>query len=237
MKKSHKLYIFTGVIFLALIFIIILLVKFFGSDDYNQPLLNLNGEIKAESFAPASQPTISAKEKIVGSIKAPVKILVYEDYSNIFSANNYETIDKIKNEYNNQVVVAFRPYATKEKPISLEAAMAVECASEQDKRQEMRDGIFRAVKVDSLNNDGITGWANQIGLDQGKFNSCLTDIKKQGIMLQVAEDAKQFSVYGAPTIFINDELITGARPYDDYQDGDGNKVEGLNSLVVRQIEK
>lgn len=236
MKKLYKSYLLVGIIILAVIFIIVLLVKFSDLDQKKKTVIS-NKEVKAESFTPANQPTISTKENIIGSANAPVKILVYEDYSNIFSANNFETLNKIKDEYGSKIMIAVRPYATKAKPESLESAMAIECASEQDKWQEMREGIFRAVKNNSLNSDGISGWATQIGLNKEKFDQCLTDTKKQGIMLQVADDAKQFSVYGAPTIFVNDELITGARPYDDYQASDGTKVEGLKTLVARKIEK
>lgn len=232
LKKSYVLG--GAVIILALL--VLLIIKLSLKDD-TKVVSDLGKEVKAESFAPATQPTISASEKVMGSTKAAVKIVVYEDYSNIFSADNAENIKKLEDEFGNKIVVAVRPFAIREKPISLDAAMAIECASSQGKWEEMREGVFRAVKSDSLNSEGISGWAKQIGLDQDKFNQCLTDTEKQGIMLQVAADAQKFSVYGAPTVFVNDELVIGARPYDDYTDETGVKVEGLKSLVARQIAK
>lgn len=231
--KVKKTYLYFGVTLIALL-AIFLIIKLVWKDD--SQVVN-NSEVKAASFAPASQPTISADEKVMGSPRAAVKVVVYEDYSNIFSADNAENIKKLEDEFDNKVVVAVRPYTTREKPISLEAAMAVECASEQGKWEEMREGIFNAVRSKDLNSDGIIGFAKQIGLDQDNFAKCLTNAEKQGIMLQVATDAQKFSVYGAPTTFINDELIIGARPYDDYTDDTGAKIEGLKSLVTRQVEK
>lgn len=231
--KMKKTYLSIIAILTALV-AIFLIIKLVWKD--NTPAV-VNSEAKAASFTPAAQPTISADEKINGSIKAAVKIVVYEDYSNIFSADNSENVKKLEAEFGNKIVVAVRPYVAREKAMSLNAAMAIECASDQDKWEEMREGVFRAVKSNSLNIEGINGWAKQIGLDEDKFNKCLTDTEKQGIMLQVAADAQKFSVYGAPTIFINDELIVGARPYDDYVDEANIKVEGLKSLVQRQIEK
>jgi len=232
MKKS---YLWGGTVLLVGIIVILVVMKY-GASNSNQ-VIPLGSEVKAESFAPASQPTISANEKVIGSTGAVVKVVVYEDYSNIFSADNAENIKKLETEFGNKIVVAVRPYATREKPMSLSAAMAIECASEQGKWQEMRDGIFNVIKAGSLNIEGINGWAKQIGLDQNKFSNCLTDVTKQGIMLQVAADAQKFSVYGAPTIFINNELVVGARPYEDYTDETGLKIEGLKSLVSRQIGK
>ena len=232
--KIKKSYLYGGAILICLL-IVVLVVKLAWKD--NSTKLISSSEVKAASFAPASQPTISANEKVKGSTRATVKIVVYEDYSNIFSADNADNIKKIETEFGDKVVVAVRPYATREKPVSLEAAMAIECASDQNKWEDMRDGVFRAVRANSLNTEGINGWAKQIGLDQNKFDKCLTNTEKQGIMLQVAADAQKFSVYGAPTIFINNELVPGARPYNDYTDEAGAKIEGLHSLVARQIAK
>jgi protein-disulfide isomerase len=233
MKKK---FIWGGAIILVILVIALLLVKLEWKKNPEKSSSDLATVVKAESFAPASQPTISDKEKIVGSIKAPVKVLVYEDYSNVFSADNSEVIKKLETDFGDKVVVAVRPYVSREKPISISAAIAVECASDQGKWQDMRTDIFNAVKNNNLSVDGIKAAAGQIGLDQTKFGECLTSPEKQGIMLQVAEDAKKFSVYGAPTIFVNNELVVGARPYDDYLDESGAKVEGLKSLVERQIK-
>lgn len=230
--KIKKSYLYGGAILIGLL-IIVLVAKLAWKDNSNKIISG--SEVKAASFVPANQPTISANEKVMGSTNATVKIVVYEDYSNIFSADNADNIKKIETEFGNKVVVAVRPYATREKPVSLEAAMAIECASDQNKWSDMREGVFRAVKSNSLNTDGINGWAKQIGLDQDKFNKCLTNTEKKGIMLQVAADAQKFSVYGAPTIFINNELVPGARPYEDYTDETGAKIEGLHNLVARQI--
>ena len=233
MKKS---YILGGTIALIILVVILIAVKISWQKKSDQTS-SVGKAAIAESFIPASQPQISGQDKIIGSAKAPVKIVVYEDYANIFSADNAEVLKKIETDFGNKIAIAVRPYATREKATSLEAAMAVECGGEQGKWGEMRDGIFRVVKTGNLNSNGINGWARQIGLDQTKFSQCLTNAEKQGIMLRVAEDAKQFSVYGAPTIFINNELIAGARPYDDYSDKTGAKVEGLKSLVTKQVEK
>jgi len=233
MKKS---YIWGGAIILLVLILLLFVVKASWQKSPDKANTDLGTAVKADSFAPTNSPTISADEKIVGSISAPVKILVYEDYSNSFSADAADSIKKLETDFGDKLVIAFRPYAVREKPASIEAAMAVECAASQGKWPEMREAIFKDVRNSSLNTDQIKTDATTIGLDQDKFSKCLTDIEKQGIMLQVATDAKQFSVYGAPTIFVNNELVVGARPYEDYLDESGAKVEGLKSLVARQIK-
>ncbi|MEI6835526.1 MAG: thioredoxin domain-containing protein [Candidatus Falkowbacteria bacterium] len=234
MKKSS--YIWGGAIFLLIVIAGLFIIKASWQKNPDKANTDLGNAVKAESFAPTNSPTISADEKIIGSISAPIKVLVYEDYSNSFSADAADSIKKLETDFGDKLVIAFRPYATREKPASIEAAMAVECAADQEKWSQMREAILKDVKNSSLNSDQIKADATAIGLDQAIFGKCLTDVEKQGIMLQVATDAKQFSVYGAPTIFVNNELVVGARPYEDYLDEFGAKVEGLKSLVTRQIK-
>lgn len=236
-KNAKKAYLLGAIIVLIALIIILIIAKLTTTNNFSNTVTDSGTKAKSASFAPASQPKISADEKVIGSTRASIKVVVYEDYSNIFSADNADNIEKLKTEFGDKIVVAVRPYATREKPVSLEAAMSIECAGEQGEWKEMREGVFRAVRVNSLNTDGISGWAKQLGLDQDEFTKCLTDTEKQGIMLQVAENAQNFSVYGAPTIFVNDELVVGARPYDDYTDEDGVKIEGLKNLVARQLIK
>lgn len=224
------------VIFLTLLIAALLLLKSFWQDKVITASVQPAAAAKAESFLPAFLPTVSANEKLIGSITALVKILVYEDYTNTFSAELAQNLDKIKNDFGDKVVIAVRPFVLRDNAASMEAATAVECAVTEEKWTEMRSAIFTAVRSNNFGADKINAEVEKEGLDKEKFAKCLTSLEKQGIMLQVAEDAKQFSVYGTPTIFVGNELVVGARPYEDYLDETGAKVEGLKSLVERQIK-
>ncbi len=231
--KKSPLWIITIVVALALVALII--VKWRADFTQHQRDLKDTGS-KTSSFIPETEPELVNSDFMIGSPKAPVQIIVYEDYANQFSAENAINLEKIRNEFDNSVMVAVRPYASKEKPQSVLAAAAVSCAGDQEKWLEMREGIFRASAQNSLNETGIKGWAEQLGLDTEKFNACLTDGEKQGIMLQQTLAAREYSVYGAPTVFVNNDLIVGARPYEDYTDSDGYLVEGLKTIVARHLK-
>lgn len=231
--KKSPLWVITFVVALAFIILIIVKWRF----DFLTPRGNTqNRTPNANSFIPQVEPEFLDTDFILGPLKAPVKIIVYEDYASTFSADNAINLEKVRNEFDNSVAVAIRPYALKEKPQSVLAAVAVSCAGDQGKWSDMRDGIFRASAQESLNEAGIKGWAEQLGFDMDNFNACLTDEEKQGIMLQQTLAAREYSVYGAPTVFINNDLIVGARPYEDYTDSDGNLVEGLKTLVTSHLK-
>lgn len=231
--KIKKSYLYSVAILIILL-LIVLAIKSLSKDNLE---IVVDSEREVASFAPTNQPTISADEKVIGSTRAAVKVVVYEDYANVFSADNSLNIEKLEAEFGDKIVVAVRPYVLRQKTMSLESAMAIECALEQGKWEEMREGIFRAVRQEALNMEGINGWAKQINLDMDKFSQCLTDTEKQGILLQVTTDAQKFSVYGAPTVFVNNELVVGARPYEDYTDEKGVAILGLKSLVARELAK
>jgi protein-disulfide isomerase len=231
-----KRIVWSVIIFLFLLAAALVLLKSFWQDKVIYNNNKVVSVAQAESFVPASSPTVSAQEKIIGSINAPVKILVYEDYNNLFSAELAVSLSKIKEMFGDEVVIAVRPFVLRGDVVSLDSAMAVECSMTEGSWTDMRSVIFSAIINNDFSVDKINQEVEKQGLDKEKFTQCLTSLEKQGLILQVAENAKEFSVYGAPTIFVGNELIIGARPYEDYQDETGTKVEGLKSLVERQIK-
>lgn len=234
MKK--KSLIWGIVIFLSLLLLALLLLKSFLVDTKSENS-TLVPEVKAEVFTPSSLPTISADEKVSGNINASVKILIYEDYADTFSANLANTMERVRADFGDKVVMAFRPYVLKGNVASLDAAMAINCAADEGGDwAAMRQMVFQAVGSNTLSLEKISTKAEEQGLDKAKFAECLTSAEKQGIMLKVAEDAQRFSVYGAPTIFVNGELVVGARPYEDYLNEKGETVEGLKNLITRHLK-
>jgi protein-disulfide isomerase len=60
--------------------------------------------------------------------------------------------------------------------------------------------------------DAIRGYARQVGLDEGKFNTCVSD---QGNVARITQDLQTgnaLGVTGTPTFFINNKKLVGAQP-------------------------
>jgi len=110
-------------------------------------------------------------------------------------------------------------------------------ACSNDKWVEMRALLFAQVKNKQLSLDNFSANAKQIGLDENEFNTCLTNPEKSRTIEKSQEDSKTYSITGAPTMFVGDELVIGARPYDDYVDSNGDKIEGLKNLINRKLGK
>lgn len=223
---------------ITLVVTIALVILIFIKQKEEKPVIETVSPLtgKSVSFVADEPPVLSADDFVLGSEKADLKIVVYEDYASEFSATNADNLDRIRAEFGKSVAITVRPFAVREKADSLMAAMAVRCAGEQKEWEKMRTEVFKIVKADRLNQQSLAMAAQELKLNEEDFKSCLTNTEKQGIILQETAAAKSHSVYGAPTLFINDDIIVGARPYENYTDSDGKEVEGLKTIVSQYLQ-
>lgn len=194
------------------------------------------GDAKEQTYSAPKAPVMKDDDKIFGSKDAPVKIFVYEDSASIYSAKLADTLDKIYANEPNNVTIIVRPFVSENSSDSKKGALAIECAGDQDKWAAMRALIFSKTKNEELNSGELAGYAQQIGLDGSKFSACLTNQAKSAKIEELNSEAGSYDVIGAPTIFIGDEMILGARPYDDYVDSNGENVDGLKTIVDRKLK-
>jgi len=201
----------------------------------NEPVNTLS-DAQEQSYVAKTVPALTENDKVFGSIKAPLMIFVYEDYTSPYSAVLADTLDRINAETAGKSAVVVRPYVVKNSSLALQAALAVDCAAEQDKWKEMRALLFNKAKNQQLINDSFLSYAKQINLDEEKFQTCLTNLVKSGKIEQLALEAQGYGVQGTPTMFIGEEMILGARPYDDFEDSNGDKIEGLKALISKKLQ-
>jgi len=236
--KSLKKIIIPLIILLVIGFVIVIIVKNNKADLKNNKSEVLSiSDAKTQSYVVNSYPEVKDDDKMFGSEKAPLKIFVYEDNSNLFSAQLADSLDKIYSENSDEVIIIVRPYVAKNSSFVKEAALAVECAGDQKKWAAMRALLFAKVKNENLNPGDFSAYAEQINLDKEDFLTCLTNIEKSAKIEELSAEAAKYNVVGAPTMFIEDEMILGARPYEDYVDSNGDNIEGLATLIARKLNK
>lgn len=237
-KESKKLFLF---IFLALIIIVfsllILQIKSRESQREKQLVVLGTSDAKAQSYQSSSLPKVQEDDYLLGSSKAPLKMFVYEDNANIFSAQLAKTLDRLLVEYEDDLAIIVRPFVPRNSPLSQAAAVAIICAGEEDSWKEMRALLFAQVENANLSFTAPEKYASQLKLDEKEFLACLTNQTKSAKIEELTAAAKSYSVTGAPTIFIGDEMILGARPYDDYIDSNGDKIEGLKTVILKKLKK
>jgi protein-disulfide isomerase len=190
----------------------------------------------ADSLSPVR--AIDDSDHLAGDKNAPVKLIVYSDFECPFCGKYFDTLEQVKNEFGDKVAIAFRHFPLLNLHVyAMQAAIASECAAEQDKFWPMHDRLFADNKENKINEAQFKEDAKTIGLDQAKFNQCLaTEKYKDKVTAQMIE-AKNFNVNGTPTTFVNDRIVVGAYPFEDFTATDGVKTEGMKSIISKALNK
>ena len=222
------------VVVLVIVLVAAIVLGIVNSRKNKKPIANEQVTIagaKEQSYVANKYPEQIEGDKVFGEKNAKLKIFVYEDYSNLYSAQLADTLDKIKLENNNLDIIV-RPYVSAD-ALSKNAAVAMACSN--DKWVQMRALLFAQVKNKQINIDNFAANATQVGLNADEFKNCLTNPEISRTIEKSMEETSAYSVLGAPTMFVGDELVIGARPFDDYVDSNGDKIEGLKNLINRKL--
>jgi len=171
-----------------------------------------------------------------GDLDAPIQIIIYEDYSNYYNAQFNETLKQAQNEFKDTVNFVYRPYPVQNQGLASKSAQAVLCAQDQGKFADYRTKVYEKTLDRSLSANDLGIIAGEIGLDETEFNGCLAVGTYQSKVAGSIIEAKSFSVFGAPTSFINNELIIGARPWEDSFDSNQEKILGLKTIIEKQLQ-
>lgn len=217
-KSKFKDYIFPGAILLmgVMISVSIFLDKN-GALEKSSPSAILPIDTNANERANI---TIESSDPVLGNPQAPVTLIEFFDfqcgYCKIFAE---QTLPKIISEYvkAGKAKIIFKDFAILGDD-SKSAAIAANCASEQNKYLEYHDKLYR-LKDDNafFDSDNLLAVANELKLNIFKFNECL-GLEK--ISTQVEEDTKEgklAGVRGTPTIFINGLKVPGAQSFSYYK--------------------
>ena len=161
---------------------------------------------------------------LLGSKDAPITMIEFGDYQCFYCNKFYHDTepDIVKNYINTgKVRMVFKDFTIIGQD-SVNAAHASHCAQEQGKFWDYHDALYNNWTGEN------TGWASsanlltfakQIGLDETKFNQCMTDSRYISTVQGSLSNAKDLGLTGTPDFFIMapDHSVTkvvGAQPYD-----------------------
>lgn len=150
-----------------------------------------------------------------GAQDAKVTIVEFSDFQCPFCNRVNPTMNQIREEYGDDVRIAF-----KHMPLSIHAqAPAAHAASEAAHRQgkfwEMHDLIFANQR--DLSAATFEKYARQLGLNIAQFKA---DSNSAGVKKRVADDLREASklgITGTPSFFINGRYLSGAQPFPNFK--------------------
>jgi protein-disulfide isomerase len=163
-----------------------------------------------------------------GNPNAKVMLVNYDDFECPYCSRTYRTIfPQLLKEYGDRVAFVFKDYPLSEiHPWAIHAAVDANCLAAQNpdaywdfadyihfnqqavNGEKGRDAQFAALDRITVNE------ASKFSLDSAKLESCVKEQKSDTVTASVKE-GDSLGVSGTPTMFVNGQMLDGARPADD----------------------
>ena len=162
-------------------------------------------------LGPFYEKVASHGHPFIGPPNAPITIIEFSDFQCPFCSKMVSTLEKIRENYKDQVRLVFRQFPLNSiHPQAQKAAEASLCAANQNRFWEMHNLMFEDKKL-SLSDLKLK--AASLKMDTTEFEQCLdlnqfTEQVKRDIL-----DGARAGVTATPTLFINGRPLTGAVPY------------------------
>ncbi len=167
----------------------------------------------AEMETPELTVMVGENDHAAGSANAKITLVEYGDYECPHCGRAYPVVKKIQETMGDRLRFVFRNFPlTQAHPNALHAAEASEIAAPQGKYWEMHDILFE--NQTALDDESLTNYAEQIGLDVEKFTE---NLENDTFEEKVREDfmgGVESGVNGTPTFFINGVRYNDAVDYE-----------------------
>jgi protein-disulfide isomerase len=159
------------------------------------------------------------REPMLGSASAPIWIVEFSDFQCGYCRKFWQdTLPKLKEFHIEKGTVRFtyRHFAVLGKP-SEQAALAAECAAEQQKFWPYHDKLFANLGKSAFTESNLKRFAREMGLGGDQFGACLSAGKYREKVERETATAAYLGGRGTPLFFVNQKLMPGAQPYSLFQ--------------------
>jgi protein-disulfide isomerase len=193
-------------------------------------LRNRPVEIEPMLTPEAAVPPAWINGKSLGNPDAPVVVQAWEDFlcphcrewsativPRIF--NDYIKRGDVRLEFHSLPLQGFEPGSSM-------AALAAECAADQNLFWPYHDRLFEAQDQGQAGYtpEELTRLATVAGLDESQFSQCMTSQQHLDSVHQSVQQANGLGITGTPTVFVNGQLVT--YPFD---------YAGVQAEIDRQL--
>ena len=166
----------------------------------NQPL---TAEMQAKHLA-GNPPSF-------GKADAVVKIVEFSDFECPYCSTAAKSVGKLKKRYSDNVLIIFRNFPLSFHKKAMPAAQAAIEAHVQGKFWPFHDLMFENQR--KLDRPNLETYAEQLGLDMGKFKAALDNKTHEASVKADLELGKASGVRGTPTVFINGKRARNAADF------------------------
>ncbi len=156
-------------------------------------------------------------DPVIGPEDAPITIVEFSDYECPYCQQwHTEVFDRLMLAYPEQVRLMYRDFPISNiHPNAVPAAIAANCALEQDMFWDYHDKLFRMEL--GLSTDAYQEYASQLDLNVEKFVECLDSGRYEEEVQADFDFAANLGVRSTPTFFVNGIAVVGAQPFEVFQ--------------------
>ncbi len=170
----------------------------------------------AITLEPPRERVADAGRPARGPANARVEIIEFSDFQCPYCLRAYPVVQQVLSTYGDRIHFVYRNYPLPNHPNALPAAEAAACAAAQGKFWEYHNRLFD--HQDKLGDSDLKEHAVALGLDSGKFNTCVNTRKFQKDITADISAANDVGVSGTPAFFVNGRPLDGAQPFEAFKE-------------------
>lgn len=158
---------------------------------------------------------------VEGASDAPITLVEFSDFQCPFCQKFFsQSFGQIRDNYikTGKAKFVYRDFPLDFHLQAAPAALAAECAADQNKFTEMHDALFANQSEWAGNSDAsnlFKKYAKTMGLDTKTFDACFDTRKHESEIKKDLVDGISSGVSGTPGFFVNGKALSGALPYEE----------------------
>jgi protein-disulfide isomerase len=187
-------------------------------------------DLSKDPYAETMKKIDVAGRPVRGNANAKVVVVNYDDFQCPYCSRVHETLfPELFKEYSDRVAFIYKDFPLTEiHPWAIHAAVDANCLAAQsgdaywdfaDSTHANRQAVNAEKGLDNqfaeLDRNAMAE-AAKFHLDQPKLQSCVKDQKSEAVKASMKE-GEALGVTGTPTMFVNGQMVDGARPADEFR--------------------
>lgn len=197
-------------------------VGFLVSDDGRYAVFGDVEDLTVDPFKKVMEKIALKGQPGKGPANAKVTIVEYSDFQCPFCSRAYTTMDtQVLKEYGDKVRFYHKQFPLNFHPWAEPAAVAVECAGQQNEDAYWKLYNFVFSNQKDINPQNIKDKAHEglqgAKVDMAKFDDCFDNKKTLDKVKADMAEGQAVGVNGTPAFFINGRMISGAQPYENFK--------------------
>ncbi len=156
-----------------------------------------------------------------GNPNGKVTIIEFTDFECPFCRKAQDVNQKIMSTFGNEVKWVSKHYPLDFHPNAMRAHIAAVCVNKQSTESYWKfyDGVFSEVgnSKEILEWPNLRNLAGKLGVNLNDYDTCVKDPATEEVVKADIAEGQKAGVTGTPAFFINGRLVSGAMPFEAFE--------------------